>query len=106
MIILQLLMGYYGKHPNSWDEHIAYIQYSYNRVVHTSTSNTLFETYFGYLPSSPFDGSKLILMQPWGRKSIKLRNSLKKLDLMQEQLKISQVEYKSRHDKHKIDNKC
>jgi hypothetical protein len=32
-----------------------YIQHSYNRVVHTSTSKSPFETFFGYFPPSPLD---------------------------------------------------
>jgi hypothetical protein len=32
-----------------------YIQHSYNREVHTSTSKSHFETCFGYFPPSPLD---------------------------------------------------
>ena len=47
-IVVKLLRGYCGKHPKSWDEHLEYIQHAYN-------NKSPFETYFGYLPPSPFD---------------------------------------------------
>jgi len=53
--IVQLLRGYCSKHPKSWDEYLEYIQHSYNRVIHYSIYNSPYETYFGYLPPSPFD---------------------------------------------------
>jgi len=34
---------------------LLYIQHSYNKVVHTSTGNSTFETCFGYFPPSPLD---------------------------------------------------
>jgi hypothetical protein len=42
-------------HPNTWDENIIYIQHSYNRAIHTSTSKYPFKTCFGYLLPSPLD---------------------------------------------------
>jgi len=30
MIVVYLLQGYCGKHPNTWDEHLSYIQHAYN----------------------------------------------------------------------------
>lgn len=53
--IIQLLQGYYGKHAKTRDEYLIYIQNSYNKEIHTSISKNSFETYFGYLPLSPFD---------------------------------------------------
>jgi hypothetical protein len=54
-MLVQLLRGYNNKHPKTWDEHIVYIQHSYNRALHSSTNKSPFETCFGYLPPSPFD---------------------------------------------------
>jgi len=28
--VVHILQGYYGKHPNTWDEHVIYINYAYN----------------------------------------------------------------------------
>jgi len=54
-IVVHLLWGYCGKHPKTWDDHLSYIQHAYNRALHSSTNKTLFETYFGYFPNSPFN---------------------------------------------------
>jgi hypothetical protein len=53
--LVQLLRGYNHKHPKIQDENLIYTQHSYNRVVHTSTGKSPFETCFGYLPPSPLD---------------------------------------------------
>jgi hypothetical protein len=39
----------------NWDENIIYIQYSSSIAVHTSTSKSPFETYFGHLSPFPLD---------------------------------------------------
>jgi hypothetical protein len=52
---MHLFRGYNQKHPKTWDENLIYIQHSYNRAVHTSTSKSPFETCFGYFPPSPLD---------------------------------------------------
>lgn len=54
-IVVQLLRRYLGKHPKTWDEHLMYIQYSYNKEIHNSINKTPFKICFGYLPPSPFD---------------------------------------------------
>ena len=54
-IVVQLLRGYCGKHPKSWDEYLEYIQHAYNKAIHSSINKSSFETCFGYLPPSPFD---------------------------------------------------
>ena len=52
---VQLLRGYNQKHPKTWDQNLVYIQHSYNRVVHTSTGKSPFDTCFGYFPPTPLD---------------------------------------------------
>jgi hypothetical protein len=44
------LICYNQKHPKTWDENLIYIQHSYNKVVHTFTNKSYFETCFGYFP--------------------------------------------------------
>ena len=53
--MVHLLRGYCGKHPKFWDEHLPYVQHSYNRAVHSSMHCSPFETSFGYLLKDPFD---------------------------------------------------
>jgi hypothetical protein len=55
MTLVQLLRGYNHKNPKKLDENMIYIQHSSNRVVHTSTSKSPFENFFGYFPHSPLD---------------------------------------------------
>ena len=53
--VVRLLRDYCGKHRKLWDEHLPYVQHSYNRAVQSSTQHSPFETCFGYLPRDPFD---------------------------------------------------
>ena len=53
--VIQLLKGYYSKHPKLWDEHLCYVQHAYNRAKHFSTQRSPFETRFGFTPMSPLD---------------------------------------------------
>jgi hypothetical protein len=48
--LVHRLRGYNQKNPKTWDENLVYIQPSYNRAVHTSTSKSPFKTCFGYFP--------------------------------------------------------
>jgi hypothetical protein len=52
MNLVQLLRGYNLKHPRTWDENMVYIQHSYSRFVHTSTSKSPFQICFEYFPPS------------------------------------------------------
>ena len=103
--MVHLLRGYCGKHPKLWDEHLPYIQHSYNRAVHSSTQRSPFESFFGYLPKDPFD-------MVFGRKDgssgcndrDKAQQFIQRIQLIhqevQEQLEKIQARYKARHDKH------
>jgi len=53
--VIQLLRGYYSKHPKLWDEHLCYVQHAYNRPKHSSTHRSPFETCFCFIPRSPLD---------------------------------------------------
>ena len=45
---VQLSRGYNHKHPNTWDKNLVYVQGYYNRMTHTSTGRSPFETCFVY----------------------------------------------------------
>jgi hypothetical protein len=87
-----------------------YIQHSYNKVVHTSTSKSPFETFFGYFPPSPLD---VVYGQQGGeREDItgealrveKFVGNIRKIHLqVQEMLKKSQEKYKAKHDQHRTE---
>jgi len=42
--LVHLLRVYNKKNLNTWDENLIYIQHSYNKAYHTSTSKSHFET--------------------------------------------------------------
>ena len=54
-IVIQFLSGYFSKHPKLWDEHLCYVQHSYNCAKHSSTQRSPFDTFFGFTPKSPLD---------------------------------------------------
>ena len=54
-MMIQLLCVYNQKNCRGWDENILYIQHSYNRSQHNSTSKSLSEVYDGFYPSAPID---------------------------------------------------
>jgi hypothetical protein len=92
----------------TWDENLIYIQHSYNKAVHTSTSKLAFETCFGYLTPSPLDvvygkqgGVKMDLTRD-ALNVEKIVENIKKTHLqVQKTLHKSQEKYKARHDQHK-----
>jgi hypothetical protein len=105
-----LLRGYYSKHPKLWDEHIPYVQHAYNRSLHSSTQFSPFQTCFGYLPKVPLDlmyGRDVDLNEE--RNEDKARKFIQRIHLVhqavREQLEKSQVQYKARHDKHRVDHR-
>ena len=87
-----------------------YIQHYYNKVVHTSTSKSPFETCFGYFPLSPLD---VVYGQQGGVRKDLTRDALraekivekirKKYFQVQETFKKSQEKYKARHAQHKTE---
>ena len=56
-MIIQILHMYHSKHPRTWDESLPYVQHSYNRAIHSSTSHNPFEVCLGYQPLAPIDVS-------------------------------------------------
>lgn len=52
---MKLLRGYNQKYLKNWNKNMVYIQHSYNREIHSSTSKSSFDTCFGYFSSTPLD---------------------------------------------------
>jgi hypothetical protein len=46
---------YNYKHPLTWYESIPYVQHSYNRALHSSTSHNHFQVGLGFQPLGPMD---------------------------------------------------
>lgn len=55
IMVVNILRGYWSKHPKLWHEHLHYIQHAYNRAKHSSTQTSPFEACFGYLPKYPLN---------------------------------------------------
>ncbi|KAL6217406.1 hypothetical protein ACLB2K_010623 [Fragaria x ananassa] len=104
-----MLRGYNAKHPKTWDESLPYLQFAFNRAVHSSSGTSPFETCYGYLPPSPFDMVFTAGDSHHGKgESDKLRAQrfLEKISqihaTVEAQLRKSQAKYKAKHDKHRI----
>jgi hypothetical protein len=54
-MIVHILRMYNSKHPRTWDESLPYVQHSYNRALHSSTSHSPFQVGFGFQPLCPID---------------------------------------------------
>ena len=51
----QLLRYMVGKNLKAWEECLPHAEFSYNRVVNSTTSYSLFEVVYGFNPLSPLD---------------------------------------------------
>jgi hypothetical protein len=54
-IIVHILCMYNSKHPGTWDESLPYVQHSYNRALHSSTSHSPFQVGLGFQTLGPID---------------------------------------------------
>jgi hypothetical protein len=54
-MIVHILCMYNSKHPRTWDESLPYVQHSYNRALHSSTSHNPFQVGLGFQPLCPID---------------------------------------------------
>ena len=87
-----MLKGYTDRNPMTWDDHVVYIQYSYNRAFHSSTQKSPFQTCFSYLSPSPFD----VDMR---RKTQQMQDEAKKVDKLVEKTKQVHLKVKEQHEK-------
>ena len=107
--MVHLLRGYCGKNPKLWDEHLPYVQHSYNRAVHSSTHRSPFETCFGYLRKDRF---YMVFGREDGPSGCDDRDKAQRFiqhiqlihQAVQGQLAKSQSRYKAQHDKHQVDH--
>jgi hypothetical protein len=54
-MIVHILCIYNSKNPRTWDKSLPYVQQSYNRALHSSTSHSPFQVGLGFQPLGPID---------------------------------------------------
>lgn len=50
-----LLRAIVQKNLNDWEEYIPFVEFAYNRVVHSTTGYSLFEVVYSFNPLTPLD---------------------------------------------------
>ena len=107
--MVHMLRGYNSRHPKTWDESLPYLQFAFNRSIHSSSGRSPFETCYGYLPPSPFDmvfSSGDSVEGKEGSERQKAQKFLEKIAsihaTVEATLKKSQARYKAKHDKHRV----
>jgi uncharacterized protein YlzI (FlbEa/FlbD family) len=105
MASVQLLRGYNQKHSKKWDENLIYIQHSYNKEIHTSTSKPPFAICFECFPPSPLDvvyGKKGVVREDIIGEALKVDKCVDKIRHIHLQLHVtlnkSQEIYRAIHD--------
>ncbi|KAL5721185.1 hypothetical protein ACHQM5_013777 [Ranunculus cassubicifolius] len=95
-----MLRGYSSRHPKTWDESLPYLQFAFNKAIHSSSGKSPFDTCYGFLPPSSFDlvfSSDASVQGKEGDERAKAQRFLEKTatihDAVEAQLKKSQAKY-------------
>ena len=100
---------YHSKHPHTQDESLPYVQHSYNRETHSSTSHSPFKVFLRYQPLAPINVS-IPIMQPdlvpcLDKEKDKAMKFIDRIHHLQQQvhdsLEQTTKKYKQRHDQHR-----
>ncbi|KAI5313567.1 hypothetical protein L3X38_042743 [Prunus dulcis] len=107
--MVHLLRGYNSKHPRTWDASLPYLQFAFNRAIHSSTLKSPFKVCLGYLRSSLFDMAFSVADKQNGEENDDRLKAQRLLELISkihkevdEQLHKTQQRYKARHDRHRL----
>jgi hypothetical protein len=113
-MIVHILRMYNSKHPCTWDESLPYVQHSYNRALHSSTSHIPFQVGLGFKPLVPIDvalplavtSTDSSLAPTEADKATRLIERIQHiLQQVQYILQKSNENYKQRHDQHRVPHK-
>jgi hypothetical protein len=113
-MIVHILRMYNSKHPRTWDESLPYVQHSYNRALHSSTSHNPFQVGLGFQPLGPIDVALPLAVtstdsSPAPTKADKATWFIEWIQHIHQQvqdiLQKSNDKYKQRHDQHQVPHK-
>jgi hypothetical protein len=110
-MIVHILGMYNSKHPHTWDESLPYVQHSYNRALHSSTSHSPFQVGLGFQPLGPINVALPLATthtnsshdQSVIDKATRFIEWIQHIrQQVQEILQKSNAKYKQRHDQHRV----
>ena len=76
-----LLRTVVNKNMKNWDECLAYVEFAYNRSIHSTTKHSPFEVVYGFNPITPLDLAPLPISEKVcmdGKKKAELVKSMHK----------------------------
>jgi hypothetical protein len=110
-MIVHILHMYNSKHPRTWDESLPYVQHSYNRALHSSTSHSPFQVGLVFQPLGPIDVALPLAVtstdsSPAPIEADKATQFIERIQHIHQQvqdiLQKSNDKYKQRHDQHRV----
>jgi hypothetical protein len=113
-IIVHILWMYNSNHPCTWYEILPYVQHSYNRTLHSSTSHSPFQVGLGFQPLGSIDVALPLAVTSTdsspaptkANKSIWFIERIQHIcQQVQDILQKSNDKYKQRHDQHRVPHK-
>jgi hypothetical protein len=111
---VHILRMYNSNHPHTWDESLHYVQHSYNRSLHSSTSHIPFQVGFGFQPLGPMDVAlplefSSVDSSPTPTEADKATQFIERIHHICQQvqaiLQKSNDKYKQCHDQHRVPHK-
>jgi len=113
-MIVHILRMYNSKHPCTWDVSLPYVQYSYNRALHSSTGHNPFQVGLGFQPLCPIDVAMPLVATHTNSTHVqseidKATSFIEHIQHIRQQvhdiLEKSNAKYKQRHDQHRVPHK-
>ena len=110
-MIVHIPWMYSFKHPRTWDKNLPYVQHSYNKSLHNSTSHSPFQACMGFQPLAPIDVALPIAstQAASARAQTEVDKATKFVERIQhirqqvhDILEKANAKYKQRHDQHQV----